>query len=157
MNYFVILLIVVIVVIYICGFMEKKEKFVSGYDSIYSTNEPVNYSTRRQNCDELTYSPKECSVDTVIPSNNTVCSKSLSPITNNQIDNAKKKNKKCKNPTVRLQYDFDLLSSFNNAQINNNLEEKDELIEINELKSLDELKTDVRSLNSIENDIMSNY
>ncbi len=156
MNYFVILLVIIIVVIYISGFISNKEKFVSGYDLSASTNEPVNYNTRKQNCDELTYSPEDCVVDTVIPTNRIVCNKSLSPITNNDIDCAQKnKNKKkSKNPTLSLQYDFDLLSSFNNAQLNNNLEQKNN---IDELKTYDDLKTDVHSLNSLENDIMSNY
>ncbi len=160
MNYFIFLLIIVIVVIYIYGFISNKEKFVSGYDSSASTNEPVNYDTRKQNCNELTYSPKECVVDTVIPTNKIVCSKSLSPVTNNElatnnkIDLAQKNKKKSKNPTLSLDYDFDLLSSFNNAQLNNNLDTENY---IDELKSLDDLKTDVHSLNSIENDLMSNY
>ena len=151
MYYFVILLIVILVVIYIYGFITKNEKFVSGYDSSDMLNEPINYITRKQNCDELTYSPTECIVDTVVPSNKIVCTKSMSPISNNEIDSIEKekKEKKSKNPTISLSYDFDLLSSFNNAQIENNTDD--------EIKSLDDLKTDVKSFNSLENDIMSNY
>ena len=151
MYYFVILLIVILVVIYIYGFITKNEKFVSGYDSSDMLNEPINYITRKQNCDELTYSPTECIVDTVVPSNKIVCTKSMSPISNNEIDSIEKENKekKYKNPTISLSYDFDLLSSFNNAQIENNT--------YDEIKSLDDLKTDVKSFNSLENDIMSNY
>jgi len=136
--------------------MVRNENFVSGYDLSIPLNEPVNYDTKKQNCNELTYSPEECVVDTVVPSNKIVCSKTLSPITNNQIDyvNKNKNKKKSKNPTISLNYDFDLLSSFNNAQQNDTYKQNDDM---DELKTWDELKTDVHSLNSIENDIMSNY
>jgi hypothetical protein len=140
MNYFVILLIIILLVIYYTGFIKNVDKFVSGYDPREIRNEPVNYNTRKQNCDELTYSPQECIVNTVIPSNKVVCEKSFSPITNNEINYIEEKYKKSKNPTLSLKYDFDLLSSFNNAQINND-----------ELSRVNDLETEVRSLNSIEN------
>jgi hypothetical protein len=159
MNYFVLLLIIILIVIYTYGFIS--ENFVSGYDANDLLNEPVNYDTRKQNCNELTYTPTECVVDTVIPSNKTVCTKSLRPITNNEIEisNANKNTVKTKNPTLSLKYDFDLLSSFNDAQIDNNNTNttQQKMNDVNELDSLNELKSDVRSLNSLENDIMSNY
>lgn len=151
MNLFIILLIVILVIIYvwICG--KDKDNFTIGYDPSFLFQESVDYSTRKQNCDELTFSPTECVVDTVVPSNKIVCSKSLTPITNNEKD-CKKDNKKDKsNPTLSLIYDFDLLSSFNNAQINN------DDIGNKELESFDDLKTDVRSLASLENDNITNY
>ena len=140
MNYFVILLIIILVVIYYTGFIKNVDNFVSGYDPREIRNEPVNYNTRKQNCDELTYSPQQCIVNTVIPSNKVVCTKSLSPITNNEINYIEENYKKSTNPTLSLKYDFDLLSSFNNAQINND-----------ELERVNDLETEVRSLNSIEN------
>ena len=154
MNYFILLLICLLIVIYMSGFFYDKEKFVSGYDSSDLMNEPVNYSTRNQNCDELTYTPEKCVVNTVIPSNKSICTKSLNHIKNNEIDSAGKNQNESKNKTLDLTYDFDLLSSFNNSQIENNLNHKNKN---DELESFDDLKTDVRSLNSIENDIMSNY
>lgn len=164
--YFIILLIVILVLIYLHEYLYK-EKFVSGYDPNFFNPEPVDYNTRKQDCDELTYTPTECVVDTVVPSNKVVCDKSLSPITNNDIANKKKckASGEKKNPTLSLKYDFDLLSSFNNSQINNdenNLNEDSNKVYIednfgDELETFNDLKTDVRSLNSLENDVMSNY
>jgi hypothetical protein len=115
---------------------------------------PVNYNKLEQNCDQLTWSPSECNVKTVIPSNVNVCgNESLTPITNNQKDCRKKKKDFKKRPSVSLKYDFDLLSSFNNSELNNNL--SSEKININEYNN--DLITDVRSLNSLENDLLSNY
>lgn len=154
--YFVILLIVILVVIHLYEFLNKngKEKFVSGYDPSFFDPEPVDYNTKKQDCDELTYTPSECVVDTVVPSNKVVCNKSLSPITSNDIENEKShKNDNKPEQTLSLKYDFDLLSSFNSAQIDRN----DDKNNMKELETFDDLKTDVRSLNSLENDLVSNY
>lgn len=150
MNYFIILLVIILVIIYLTNFMSK-ENFTIGYDPNAFDYEPVNYNTRKQNCDELTYTPKECVVDTVVPSNKVVCTESLSPITNNEKSYANNKNNRQKNPTLGLKYDFDLLPSFNQAQIDG--DEKN----ISELETFDDLKTDIRSIASLENDLMSNY
>jgi hypothetical protein len=162
MNLFIILLIVILVIIYVCT--GNKDNFTIGYNPNFLFQEPVDYSTKEQNCDELTFSPTECVVDTVVPSNKIVCTESLTPITNNEKDcrsNNKKNKKNKKNPTLSLIYDFDLLSSFNNAQINNDQINNDQINNddmINkELESFDDLKTDVRSLASLENDNLSNY
>lgn len=163
MNYFVITLIVIVVFIYIygesVGFVSwnNNEKFTSGYDPSFLDLEPVNYNTRKQNCDELTYTSTECVVDTVVPSNKIVCTDSLTPITNNQKFCDENKKNKPQNPTLSLKYDFDLLSSFNNSQINDDSNINKKKISINELESFDDLKTDVKSFNSLENDLMSNY
>lgn len=166
MNYFVITLIVILVFIYIYGMglgfgnWNGSEKFTSGYDPNFLDLEPVNYNTRKQNCDELTFTPTECVVDTVVPSNKIVCTESLTPITNNQKDCDKNKQNKPPNPTLSLMYDFDLLSSFNNAQINDDTNQKKLSINklgADELETFDDLKTDVKSFNSLENDLMSNY
>ena len=150
MNYFIILLVIILVVIYLTNFMSK-ENFTIGYDPNAFDYESVNYNTRKQNCDELTYTPEECVVDTVVPSNKVVCTESLTPITNNEKSCANNKNNRQKNPTLSLKYDFDLLPSFNQAQIDG--DEKN----ISELETFNDLKTDIRSLASLENDLMSNY
>ena len=190
--YFIILLIVILVFFYLYEYLYR-EKFISGYDPSFFNPEPVDYNTRKQDCGELTYTPTDCVVDTVVPSNKIVCNKSLSPITNNDIanqktckDNAEKTDKdktdkdkaekikvdkvkvdkvkankdveNKKNPTLSLKYDFDLLSSFNNSQIEK--KENDVYVKNNfgdELETFNDLKTDVRSLNSLENDLISNY
>lgn len=156
MNYFIILLVIVLVVIYLINFM-KKENFTIGYDPNAFDYEPVNYNTREQNCDELTYTPEECIVNTVVPSNKVVCTQSLAPITNNEKSCANNKNLKQKNPTLSLKYDFDLLPSFNRSQIDGNGDGDEDKKNISELESFTDLKTDVRSLASLENDLMSNY
>lgn len=160
MNLFIILLIIILVVIYLCTC--SKDYFTIGYDTSFLYQEPVNYNTREQNCNELTYSPTECVVDTVVPSNTIVCNESLTPITNNDKDcvikdkedkedkKYKKDKEDKKNSTLSLIYDFDLLSSFNNSQIGNNN------IVNGELESFEDLKTDVRSLASLENDNITN-
>jgi hypothetical protein len=148
---FIVILVVILVVIY---FMDcKKEGFNpnSMYLNSY-TPEPVDYSTRKQDCNELTWSPDKCVVDTVIPPNVNVCTSSLSPITNNQKECNGKNKKTKKNPTVSLRYDFDLLPSFNNAQ-QNDIGEK----QPNNMENSVDLETDIRSLNSLENDLISNY
>lgn len=157
--YFFILLIIILIVIYICW--GDCEKFTTGYEPDYFNYEQVNYNTKKQNCDELTYTPEECMVETVIPKNKIVCNESLTPITNNNLIN--KIDKKKKNPTLSLKYDFDLLSSFNNSQIdgdeNNNLKinNLNELESFEDLKTSDDLKTDVKSFDSLENDLITNY
>lgn len=144
MNYFIILLIVILVIIYI-GI--RAEYFTSGYEPNTLSYGLVDYQTREQNCGELTYVPNKCSVNTVVPSNEVVCNESLTPITNNDLINEKKQIKE-KNPTLGLEYNFDLLSSFNNSQIKLNS---------GELETFEDLKTDVKSLGSLENDLLSNY
>ena len=143
---FMIVLIVLLVIIYIYN------KNIDNFDTNLSQSfQSVNYNTKKQNCNELTYNPSKCYTETVIPSNINVCGDTLTPITNNQKECKKKKvNKK---PSVSLQYNFDLLSSFNDAQ-------NDNLSSINSIanrKNHTELMTDVRSLNSLENDLMSYY
>jgi hypothetical protein len=150
MNYFIILLVIILVVIYLTNFMSK-ENFTVGYDPNAFDYEPVNYNTRKQNCGELTYTPEECVVDTVVPSNKVVCTESLRPITNNEKSCAGNKNIKEKNQTLSLKYDFNLLPSFNQAQIDGDKKN------ISELETFDDLKTDIRSLASLENDLLSNY
>ena len=111
--------------------------------------QPVNYNTLEQDCNQLTWTPSECTTKTVIPKGKNVCNDDLTPITNNQKEYKKKKKDLKKSPTLSLQYDFDLLSSFNNAQISNPND-------INNNNN-QELITDIRSLNSLENDLISNY
>lgn len=158
MNLFIILLFVVLVIIYVWS--NSKDYFNVGYDPEFLYQEPVNYNTREQNCNQLTFSPTECVVDTVIPENKIVCTESLTPITNNDKDcgvknrqdrQDKQDRKNTQNPTLSLINDFDLLSNFNNSQINN-----DNMVN-DELESLYDLKTDVKSLASLENDNITNY
>lgn len=137
---FIIGLIIVLVLFIVWDMMHKESFSVD----LYQTYEPTNYNTRVQNCNELTFDPNNCSVETVIPTNTNVCDGGLTPIDNNNKGCGKKKNKKT--PSVSLKYDFDLLPSFNNAQINN-LNQKNH--------HSDDLKTEIRSLNSLENDLMS--
>lgn len=134
MNFinFILVIVVVFVVIYIHHI--HTETFLNlSMNQFESEPNPVNYNTRKQNCNELTYDPAKCNVETVVPSNKIVCNENLTPQTNNQKE-SKKKNKK--NPGLKLQYNFDLEKSFNNAQIN-------------------DLET--KSLNDLENDLLSNY
>jgi hypothetical protein len=149
---FILVLIVILVIIFIGqGYWEN-------FDPILSQSyQSVNYNTLKQDCNELTWSPSKCNVSTVIPKNINVCNDDFTPITNNQKEHKKKKKDLKKNPTLSLQYDFDLLSSFNDAQITNQqLGDPDKL---NNLKNINnyELITDIRSLNSLENDLISNY
>jgi len=150
MNYFIILLVITLVVIYLTNFMGKENFTVGyGYNAFYYN--PVNYNTRDQDCGELTHTPEKCVVDTVVPSNKVVCTESLTPITNNEKSCINNKNTKEKNPTLSLKYDFNLLPSFNQAQIDRNHKN------ISELETFDDLKTDIVSLASLENDLLSNY
>lgn len=160
MNYFIILLVIILAVIYLTNFMSK-ENFVIGYESGYSSSYnpndygPVNYGTRKQDCGELTYTPEKCITDTVIPSNKIVCTESATPITNNEKSCANT-NTVQRNPTLSLEYDFDLLSSFNDAQIDGGDKIPNDKT-VSELETFDDLKTDIKSLASLENDLMSNY
>jgi hypothetical protein len=132
---FIIGLIILLVLLYVWEMVKEREKFDS---NLFQQYEPVNYNTRTQDCNELTYDKKGCHVETVIPKNINVCGETLTPINNNQRSCEKRKKRENKrNPTVSLKYDFDLLPSFNNSQINN------------------ELKTDIISLNSLENDLLT--
>ena len=159
MNLFIILLIVILVIIYV--YTNTKDYFTIGYDPNFLYQEPVNYNTREQDCNELTYTPTKCVVDTVVPSNKIVCTESLTPETNNSKDCGDKNKKDTKNPTLSLIYDFDLLSSFNNSQITNDNVANNNIANDNiangELESFDDLKTDVKSLASLENDNITNY
>lgn len=133
--FFIVILIVILVFFYI------KQIHFENFDY----NQHVNYNTMEQDCNQLTHEQSKCSIKTTIPKNENICNDDFTPKTNNQIEYRNKKNLK-KKPTVNLQYDFDLLSSFNNAQINNHDNDIDK-----------ELTTDVKSLNSLENDLISNY
>lgn len=133
---FILALVVILVIIYIHHF--HTETFLNlSTSQIISEPQPVNYNTQEQNCNELTYSPVKCEVKTVVPENKIVCGESLTPQTNNEKE-CRRKTKKTPSPTVRLQYPFDLEKSFNQAQIN-------------------DLESNTKSLNDLENDLISNY
>lgn len=123
MNYFIVLLVIILIVIYISKFISK-ENFTIGYDQSAFNYEHVNYNTKKQNCDELTYASKKCVVDTVVPLNKIVCNESLSPITNNE-----------------------------KSYENKNIISDDNL---SELETFNDLKTDIKSIASLENDLMTN-
>ena len=148
-SVFIVVLIVILAIIYIG--QKHLDHFNSNSNSnLTQTLQPVNYNTLEQDCNQLTWTPSKCTVETVIPKGENVCNDNLSPITNNQKEYKKKKKEIKKSPTLSLQYDFDLLSSFNNAQISNSAE-------LNNLNNNQELFTDIKSLNSLENDLISNY
>jgi hypothetical protein len=156
-SIFIFVLIVILAMIFVGqGYCENFDPDLS---QSYQT---VNYNTLKQDCNELTWSPSlsstKCTVETVVPKGKNVCENNLSPITNNQKECKKKKKDLKKSPTVNLQYDFDLLSSFNDAQINNQrqISNSDKINDILN-KNNYELVTDIRSLNSLENDLISNY
>lgn len=170
MKIFIVILLVILAVIYLMDLNCGKESFDSNSNSnlmyINSyTPEPIDYSTRKQDCNELTYNPEKCVVDTVIPSGSDVCDNSLTPITNNQKEY--KKNKKIKKtPNLSLRYDFDLLSSFNGAQLNDIQTKQEPKNSTGKTNSREgkyyvdnsfDLETEIRSLNSLENDLISNY
>ena len=150
-SVFIIALIVILVIIYV------SQNYLDNFDpNLSQSYQPVNYNTLEQDCNQLTWSPSKCKVNTVIPSNTNVCNNDLTPVTNNQKECKKKKKDFKKRPTVSLQYDFDLLSSFNDAQIDN-LPNKNININNQNINNDTDLVTDVRSLNSLENDLISNY
>lgn len=146
-SIFVIIMIFTLVTIYLSQCKTEYFNIENQSNQIFQS---VDYSSLEQNCNELTAIPtnsnseskSKCKVKTVIPKNKSVCGENLSPITNNEKEYKKNENIK-KNPTLNLKYDFDLLSSFNNAQLDNNLN--------------DDLETEIKSLNSLENDLISNY
>ena len=171
-SIFIVLLIVILAIIYI------GQKHLDHFDlNFHQSYQPVNYNTLEQDCNQLTWSPSKCTVSTVIPKDKNVCNGDLTPITNNQKECKKRKKDITKThqiptpihqiptpirPTASLQYDFDLLSSFNNAQISNhdglNNDNNDNTYNNNYNNIYDhELITDIRSLNSLENDLLSNY
>ena len=74
---FIIVLIVILVIIYIwnpTNQTNNQENFDVNMNQQY---ESVNYSSRKQDCSELTFNPSECVVETVIPKNKIVCNKIL--------------------------------------------------------------------------------
>lgn len=152
---FIVLSIVILAIIYMG---QNNLGSLDNFDSNLSQSyQQVNYNTREQDCNQLTWSPSKCSIKTVIPSNKNVCDDELTPITNNQKEC--KKRKKEKNKNVKLQYDFDLLPSFNNSQINSGTQNNNgtQINNNNNDNNNKELETDIRSLNSLENDLISNY
>ena len=184
---FILLLLLLLIIIYVCNYTTTtittttttntntidnfKSNFESGSDQIQNYQH-VDYNTKIQNCNELTYDPEKCIVKTVIPSNINVCGDTLTPISNNQLENenfktkknTKNKNTKNKNnkPPVSLLYDSDLLSSFNDSQIDNLSLNSNQNINLkpsprDNFGNNSDLETEVRSLNSLENDLMSNY
>jgi len=144
LTYFVILLVIIFIIIYIYNKNIENFNSNSNFNSILTQSyEKVNYNTKKQNCNELTFDPNNCYVETILPSNTNVCTdKSLlfTPIDNNN-KKYEKNNKEIKRKTKKLtNIENDLLSNFN------------------EHKNYDDdLFTEVKSLNSLENDIMSNY
>ncbi len=173
MNFIlIVILLIILAIIYLYDFLNTKtntnmtEKFYSDVD-LSQSYEPVNYKKMTQNCNELTYDPSKCYVETVVPENKIVCNKSLSPITNNQIDCNKRKKKLKKNPTLSLKYDFDLLPSFNQSQQKSLNIDNNDIDDIDDIDNKDnnklyvnnshDLTTDIRSMNSLENDLISNF
>lgn len=151
-SIFIVTLIVVLVIIFI------GQNNLDNFDpNLSQSYQPVNYNTLEQDCNQLTWSPSKCTVETVIPSNINVCNEELTPITNNQKECKKRKKDLKKRPSVSLQYDFDLLSSFNNAQIDNSPNKNNQNVNNKNVNDDIELLTDIRSLNSLENDLISNY
>lgn len=151
-SIFIVMLIVVLVIIFI------GQNNLDNFDpNLSQSYQPVNYNTLEQDCNQLTWSPSKCTVETVIPSNINVCNEELTPITNNQKECKKRKKDLKKRPSVSLQYDFDLLSSFNNAQIDNSPNKNNQYVNNKNVNDDIELLTDIRSLNSLENDLISNY
>ena len=135
---FILALVVLLVVIYIHHI--HTETFLNiSTNQFDSEPQPVNYNTLYQNCNQLAFDPVKCEIETVVPSNKIVCGENLTPQTNNQKE-CKRRIKKEPSPTISLEYPFDLGKSFNNAQIND----------------LD-TNNDTKSLNELENDLMSNY
>jgi hypothetical protein len=153
-SVFIVTLIVILVIIYIG--QNNLDNFDPNLSQSYQS---VNYNTLEQDCNQLTWNPSKCKINTVIPSNVNVCNNELTPVTNNEKECKKKKKYLKKRPTVSLQYDFDLLSSFNNAQINNspNQNPNNQNVNNQNINNDNELLTDIRSLNSLENDLISNY
>ena len=159
---FILILIIILVVFFIW------DTHYENFSNLAQLYQPVNYNKLEQDCNQLTWSPSKCSVSTVIPKNKNVCANDLTPITNNQIEHKKRKKDLKPVPSVSLQYDFDLLSSFNNAQIDNIDESNNKNINTTKSRTKSntnpnansnnyELITDIRSLNSLENDLISNY
>lgn len=157
---FMIVMILILVVIYIG--QVNCEKFDPNLSQSYQL---VNYNSLNQDCNELTWTPTKCTIPTVVPTIKNVCNNELTPITNNQKEHKKSKKEFKNPPNVNLQYNFDLLSSFNNSQINNsqinNLKKNnitgDDILDNNNDPDNKDLSTDIKSLNDLENDLISNY
>ncbi len=133
---FILVLVVLLVVIYIHHI--HTETFLNiSTNQFDSEPQPVDYNTPYQNCNQPAFDPVKCEIETVVPSNKIVCGENLIPQTNNQKE-CKRQIKKESSPTLSLEYPFDLETSFNNAQIN-------------------DLDTNTKSLNELENDLISNY
>ena len=151
---FIVILIIILVIIYI------GQNNLDNFDqNLLQSYQPVNYNSLEQNCNQLTSSPSKCTVDSIIPSNANVCDDKLSPVTNNQKHCKKIKKDLKKKPSLSLKYDFDLLSSLNNSQINNTSNKNINNQNINNQNTNNniDLMTDIRSLDSLENDLISNY
>lgn len=153
-SVFIVVLIVVLVIVFI------RQNNVDNFDpNLSQSYQSVNYNTLEQDCNQLTWNPSKCTVNSVIPSNTNVCNNELTPITNNKKECTKRKKELKKSPTMSLQYDFDLLSSFNDAQIDNlgNKNVNSYHAYNKNVNNVADLMTEVRSLNSLENDLISNY
>lgn len=137
-------LIVILIIIYLMNF-NLMENF--NQNPLYSNSyENVNYNFKNQDCNQLTKSPEKCIISSVIPSNINVCHETL---TNNYKEKRKKKNFDNKSLN-ELDSNFDLLSNFNN---NNELTSHQNSI----MPTENDLMIDTKSLNSLENDLLSNY
>lgn len=171
LTIFMISMMIILTIMYI--YQINFDNFKSNINQQNQQNQqyqPVNYNSLTQNCDQLTWTPSKCTVKTVIPKIKNVCGKNLTPITNNQKEI---KEIKEKTPNLSLDYNFDLLSSFNKSQIKNNddlnntnlnnLEFKNDFVDNDKIndkpsdKNNYDLVTDIRSIGSLENDLISNY
>lgn len=172
-SIFVIIIIIGLIAIYI--FYETN--FCKNYKDTFQIFQPVDYSTRKQNCDELTFSPSKCSVDTVVPKRKLVCDSNLVPMRNIDIGMEMVTDK-----DMRIHMDTDT-SKENEHRKKMTLEIDSDLVVGNEYESssLPVIKPrspppptpgygqgqgqnpeqttpmlDVKSLASLENDLMSN-
>lgn len=163
-NFIIGLLVVLVLMIIFEYNTNNNENFLNL--NLNQQFQQVDWSKKEQDCNELTKS-SDCVVKTVVPTIKQVCSESnpFIPEISKQLDNNyefkpkhkikiesesesefKSKSKPKSNEKLSLDENYDLLSNFNNSQINN----------IGDLNILDEnLSVEIKSLNSLENDLLS--
>ena len=144
-NTIIILLLIILIILFIWDLSTRENFYINQNSSnlnspnlYYPQYQGLNYNTRVNNCDELTFHKYPCKVETVIPKNKKVCNDQLIPIDNNNLKVYKKKLNNTINSKPKPIANIDLGSLMSDS-INNR-----------------ENETDIKSLNSLDQDLISN-
>jgi hypothetical protein len=153
-NYILIGIIFAVFIFLIYWYNNTQDNFNSNLSPNYQT---VDYNTQIQKCNELTFNPDKCINNIVMPKTINVCNTDYVPNINYNKEYNKEYNQEY-NKEYKKKYkkkiNLELLQNSNNK--NTDLLNNDKYQDIPEKKINNKIITEIKSLNSIENDLFTN-